>query len=331
MSMRLATKSSSSSSWVSSSSSTMRARSATCRRMNSRPATARSRTTSSGRSGSDSRMSAVSAASDVSHGSSRSSISRLRRIGARIVIWNVSRIWSRPSGVASWAQKRRTIASTTQARVVDPGAQVGPDGGQLRLARGVLLQDRQHQLAFAAEVVVQGRRVPLPRERVDVADRDVEAVPGEQVLGCPQQLLAGLRRVTRHAAKTNASALRVDPELAQHLGGVLAQLRREAIGCDRAAGAVEGDRRRDLEQLALRRVLHVLEEAGVGEVRVVEEVVDAGVADRRDAGRMEPGEPLVGRALAEAVGEEVVERLQVLGAGPQRRVALVVRRARAGR
>ena len=58
-------------------------------------------------------MSAVSAASVVSQGCSSSSMSRLRRTGARIVIWNDSRMKSRSSGVASWAQNRRTMASTT--------------------------------------------------------------------------------------------------------------------------------------------------------------------------------------------------------------------------
>ena len=100
----------------------------------------------------------------------------------------------------------------------------------------------------------------------------------------------------------------------------------EVGGGDAGVGAfaVEGDGRRDLQQLALRRVLHVLEEAGLDEVGVVEEVVDPGVGTGRDARPVQLGDPLVGRASAQAVGDEAVERLEVLGARPQRRVAVVV-------
>ena len=83
--------------------------------------------------------------------------------------------------MASHAQLRSTSPSTTSRMSCGPGLQLGLDGRVLLVAQAVAVDDRLHQLGPAAEVVVEGRRVALAGELVDVAQRHVEALAGEQV------------------------------------------------------------------------------------------------------------------------------------------------------
>ena len=55
--------------------------------------------------------------------------------------------------------------------VVRPGAELGLDGGVFRVAQAVAVDDGLEQLGPSAEVVVEGRRVALAGELVDVAQR----------------------------------------------------------------------------------------------------------------------------------------------------------------
>ena len=71
------------------------------------------------------------------------------------------------------------------------GAELGLDGGVLLVAQAVAVDDRLDELGPSAEVVVQRRRVALAGELVDLAQRDVEALPCEEVERGAQQLVAG--------------------------------------------------------------------------------------------------------------------------------------------
>ena len=77
------------------------------------------------------------------------------------------------------------------ADVVRTGAQLGLDGGVLLVAQSVAVDDRLHQLGPSAEVVVEGRGVALAGELVDVAQRHVETLTGEQVQRGAEQLVRG--------------------------------------------------------------------------------------------------------------------------------------------
>ena len=62
------------------------------------------------------------------------------------------------------------------------------------VAQAVAVDDRLQQLGPSTEVVVQGRRVALPGELVDVAQRDVEPLAREEVQRGAQQLVARASR-----------------------------------------------------------------------------------------------------------------------------------------
>ena len=70
-----------------------------------------------------------------------------------------------------------------------PDCELGLDGGVLVVAQPVAVDDRLHQLGAAAEVVVERRGVALARELVDVAQRHVEPLAGEEVQRGAQQLV----------------------------------------------------------------------------------------------------------------------------------------------
>ena len=71
-----------------------------------------------------------------------------------------------------------------------PDAELGLDRRVLLVAQAVAVDDRLHQLGPSAEVVMEGGRVALAGELVDVAQRHVDALAGEQVQRGAQQLVA---------------------------------------------------------------------------------------------------------------------------------------------
>ena len=64
------------------------------------------------------------------------------------------------------------------------------------VAQAVAVDDGVQQLGASTEVVVQGRRVALPGELVDVAQRDVEPLAGEEVQRGAEQLVAASSRLS---------------------------------------------------------------------------------------------------------------------------------------
>ena len=84
--------------------------------------------------------------------------------------------------------------------------------GPLVLDRAVVaLGDRDQQAVAPAEVVVEGRRVALPRGLDDALQRDLmDPVAGEHLLRGAQQRLPRVGRVTSHGARErNLDARRI--------------------------------------------------------------------------------------------------------------------------
>ena len=110
-----------------------------------------------------------------------------------------------PVGRGELVRERHHERFHQGSQIVEPA---GP--GQLRQQLGALvldravvaLGDRDQQAVAPAEVVVEGRRVALPRGLDDALQRDlVDPVAGEHLLRGAQQRLPRVGRVTSHGAR----------------------------------------------------------------------------------------------------------------------------------
>ncbi len=189
MSIRLAFHSSSGSRPRPSSSSMMRARSATWSSTRSNEATARSRTRCSGEIG----KRLVDELGLGAHRRQRRRVGALEQVLAQRQTDDELEDHADVVAPVGRGEPRAGAVDEPLDHLTDlvgPRLELRLDGGVFRVAQPVAVDDRLHQLGTSAEVVVEGRRVALPGELVDVAEGDVEALAREQVQRGAQQLVA---------------------------------------------------------------------------------------------------------------------------------------------
>ena len=93
------------------------------------------------------------------------------------------------------------------ADLVRTGPELGLDRSVLRVAQPVAVDDGGEQLGSPAEVVVEGRRVALAGELVDVTQGHVEPLAGHQVERGAQEFVLGAVGLRRCRGRAVASVL----------------------------------------------------------------------------------------------------------------------------